>query len=63
MGVFATQGLVDILVEFAADREPQQANVPLAATPASDLAGDDSRLTEIDDETPIITHFYLPDAA
>ena len=63
MGVFVTRGLVDVLVEFAADREPQQANVPLAATPAGDLAGDDSRLTEIDDETPVITHFYLPDAA
>ena len=63
MGVFATQGLVKVLVEFAADSEPQQANIPLAATPAYDLAGDDARLTEIDDETQVITHFYLPDAA
>ncbi|TQQ82682.1 hypothetical protein EGH24_04335 [Halonotius terrestris] len=62
MAVFVTQGLLDVLIEFAADREPGEANVPLAATPAGDLAGDDDRLPDIDDDTPVITHFYLPEA-
>lgn len=63
MSVFVTAGLLEILVEFAADREPQQANVPLAATPAGDLDGDAPELAEIDADTPALTHFYLPDAA
>jgi hypothetical protein len=61
--VLATAGLVEVLVEFAADHEPQQANVPLAATPAGDLTDDDDRLVDLDTDTPVLTHFYLPDAA
>ena len=63
MTVGVTQGLLDVLVEFAADREPQRANIPLAATPAGELSGDDDRLAGIDPETPVLTHFYLPEAA
>lgn len=63
MTIYATQGLIEVLIEFAVDREPQQANVPLAATPAGELVGPDRRLAEIDPETPVITHFYLPDVA
>ncbi len=62
MSVFVTAGLLEVLIEFAADRDPQQANVPLAATPAGELAGDDARLSAIDPDAPVITHFYLPDA-
>jgi len=51
-----------VLIEFATDREPQQANVPLAATPAGELTGSDPRLADIDPSTAVLTHFYLPDA-
>ena len=60
--LYVTAGLLDVLIEFATDREPQQANVPLAATPAGELTGRDSRLAGIDAETPVLTHFYLPEA-
>jgi hypothetical protein len=62
VAVFATSGLIDVLVEFAADREPQEANIPLGTTPAGDLSGSDSRLADLDEGTPVISHFYLPDA-
>lgn len=60
--LYATTGLLDVLIEFATDREPQQANVPLAATPAGELTGSDPRLADIDPATSVLTHFYLPDA-
>jgi hypothetical protein len=60
--LYVTAGLLAVLVEFAADHEPQRANVPLAATPAGDLSGSDGRLGGIDAETPVLTHFYLPEA-
>ncbi|MFW6321983.1 MAG: hypothetical protein ACOC0Z_09030 [Halohasta sp.] len=63
MTVYATAGLLEVLIEFAADREPGAANVPLAATPAGELAGVDARLGNLDPETPVLSHFYLPDAA
>jgi hypothetical protein len=61
--VFATEGLLDILVEFAADRDPQGATVSIAATPAGDLSGADARLADLDPEMPVLTHFYLPGAS
>ncbi len=63
MTVYATEDLIEVLIEFAVDREPQQANVPLAATPAGELDGIDSTLNGLDPETPVLTHFYMPDAA
>ena len=62
MTVYATEGLVEVLIEFAADREPQQATVPLASTPAGELEGLGSELEPLDSETPVLTHFYMPDA-
>ena len=63
MAVYATDGLLEVLIEFAADREPEEANVPIAATPAGELTGVDNQLADLAPETPILTHFYLPDAA
>jgi len=63
VAVYATEGLVEVLIEFAADREPEEANVPIAATPAGELTGVDSQLADLAPETPVLTHFYLPDAA
>jgi len=61
--LYATEGLLEVLIEFATDREPEEANVPIAATPAGELAGVDGRLADLDPATPVLTHFYLPDAA
>ena len=63
MTVYATEGLIEVLIEFAVDREPQQANVPLATTPAGELEGVDTELGTLDPETPVLTHFYMPDAS
>lgn len=63
MAVYVTEGLLEVLIEFAADREPEEANVPIAATTAGELDGVDSRLADLAPETPVLTHFYLPDAA
>ncbi|MEA1931594.1 hypothetical protein [Halohasta litorea] len=63
MAVYATEGLLEVLIEFAADREPEEANVPIAATPAGELTGLDSQLADLAPGTPVLTHFYLPDAA
>jgi len=63
VAVYATEGLLEVLIEFAADREPEEANVPIAATTAGELEGVDSQLAALAPETPVLTHFYLPDAA
>lgn len=63
VAVVVTAGLLDMLVEFAADREPQRASVALASTPAGTLSGSDGRLDDLDPDTPVLTHFYLPDAS
>jgi len=63
VAVYATDGGLEVLIEVAADREPEEANVPIAATPAGELTGVDSQLADLAPETPILTHFYLPDAA
>jgi hypothetical protein len=63
VAVYATDGLLEVLIEFAADREPEKANVPIAATPAGELTGVDSQLADLAPEIPVLTHFYLPDAA
>lgn len=55
--VYATRGLVRGLLEYAREREPESVTVALSVTPAGDLDG-----TVLDAETPVFTHFYLPDA-
>lgn len=62
MSIFITEGLLEVLLEFAEDRDPQQSNVPLATTAAEALTGADSRLVDLDADTSVLTHFYLPDA-
>lgn len=52
--LYVTRGLVDTLLRFAEEREPDSTTVPLAVTqaaqlPVSDLAAD----------TPVFTHFYM----
>ncbi len=56
--VYATRGLVNVLFDLAEDAEPEAINVVLASTPA----GEFDRDLGLDPETPVLTHFYLPDA-
>lgn len=53
--VHATAGLLDALLEIAADRDPQGVTVALATRPAADLDCD------LPDEARVFTDFYLPD--
>ncbi len=55
--LYATRGLVDTLLRLASESEPESTTIPLAITTAADIPDAD-----LDPETPIFTHFYLPDA-
>lgn len=43
---------------MAADAEPEPVSVGLAVTSAAELADAD----DLSDETPVLTHFYMPEA-
>lgn len=67
--VYATRGLLEVLCELAADADPQEVSVAVAATAAGDLGldsddagpGFDGDL-DLSPTTPVFTDFYLPDA-
>ncbi|SDZ77398.1 hypothetical protein SAMN04488065_0207 [Haloplanus vescus] len=54
--VYATRGLVDLLLERAAAAEPSQVNAVLDSTPAADFETD----LGLDPSTPVLSHVYLP---
>jgi hypothetical protein len=56
--VYATGGLVDVLLELAADRSPEKLTVALTTTPAGEFEAD----LDLPPEMPVFTDFYLPDA-
>ncbi|MFB6168831.1 MAG: hypothetical protein ABEJ43_08290 [Haloferacaceae archaeon] len=56
--VYATAGLVEALLDRARAADPEPANVVLDATPAGAF---DEKLG-IDDDRPVLTHLYLPEA-
>lgn len=56
--VYVTRALVTVLLERAEQREPEEANVVLESTPA----GTFDEPLELAPETPVLTHFYLPEA-
>ena len=56
--VYATRGLVTMLLERAADAEPSEVNAVLDATPAEDFETD----LAVDGATPVLSHVYLPAA-
>ncbi len=56
--VYITRGLLDVLLEVAADAEPESVTVVIDATPAGEFGTD----LPLDPRTPVLTHFYLPDA-
>lgn len=52
--VHATTDLIEVLLDRAREREPQQVTVPLATTPAGQIE------VALDPEVPVFTHFYWP---
>ncbi|PSQ27011.1 hypothetical protein BRD03_08365 [Halobacteriales archaeon QS_9_68_17] len=56
--MYATQGLVTVLLELARDAEPSSITAGLAVTPASDLDGAE----DLPPDTPVFTDFYLPNS-
>jgi hypothetical protein len=53
--IYLTEGLLETLLRMAEKRDPASTTVPLAITDAAELP--DADLSE---ETPVFTHFYLP---
>ena len=53
--LYVTRGLVETLLRFASERDPESTTVPLAITRARDIPD-----VDLDAETPVFTHFYLP---
>jgi hypothetical protein len=54
--VHITEGLADTLLRFAKERDPEGVTVGVAVTPAEQLDG-----TSLSAETPVFTHFYMPE--
>jgi hypothetical protein len=55
--VYATRGLVESLVTTASEADPTEVSIAIAVTPADELPG-----TTLPPETPVFTHFYMPEA-
>ena len=53
--IYLTEGLLETLLRMAEERDPASTTVPLAITDAGELP--DANLSA---ETPVFTHFYLP---
>lgn len=54
--VHATRGLVEMLLERAAESEPSRESLVLDATPAADFEAD----LGVDPSTPVLSHVYFP---
>lgn len=57
--VHITRGLRDALLGFARDAEPEAVAASLGVTPAGEF---EDGLADLPPETPVFTHFYLPEA-
>lgn len=55
--VHVTRGLLDLLLEKAADRDPGAVTIELAVTAAAEFED-----LDLPADTPVFTTFYLPDA-
>ncbi|MFD1588581.1 hypothetical protein ACFR9U_16505 [Halorientalis brevis] len=55
--VHITRGLAETLLRFARERDPESVTISLSVRTAAELDG-----TDLDDDTPVFTHFYLPNA-
>jgi hypothetical protein len=54
--VYATRGLVEMLLERASEAEPTPVNLVLDSTPAADFEAD----LDVDPSTPVLSHVYFP---
>lgn len=60
MEVYITRGLFELLLEIAEDEAPEPVTISLITTPAERF--EDAELSAaVDEETPILSHFYLPE--
>jgi hypothetical protein len=55
--VYITRGLAETLLRFARERDPDSITIALSVTRGSEFES-----APVDDETPVFTHFYLPNA-
>lgn len=53
--IYLTEGLLETLLRFAGEKDPDSTTIPLAVTEAGDLPG-----VDLDEDTPVFTHFYFP---
>ena len=62
--VYATHGLVEALLGFAREAEPESVTIGLAVTAVGDLEAEGGATSEpsLPPETPVFTHFYFPEA-
>jgi len=56
--VHITAGLLELLLQRAEGTDPEQVNVVLSATPAGEL----EPRPDVDPDSPVLSHFYLPEA-
>lgn len=56
--VHLTRGLLETLLDFAREADPEDVTVSLVATAAGDLDG----AGDLEPETPVFTDFYMPEA-
>ena len=57
--ILVTRDLLTVLLEHAEDRHPSAVSIQLSATPAGEF--DELPGSGWDPETPVLTHFTLPD--
>lgn len=57
--VYITRGLLDALLEMAAEDDPEGVSVVLASTKAGEFDAE----VGLDTETSVLTHFYFPEAS
>jgi hypothetical protein len=56
--IHVTSALLDVLLDMSETAEPESVSVVLTSTPAGAFDAD----LDLDPETPVLTHFYLPEA-
>ncbi|PSQ45946.1 hypothetical protein BRD17_00285 [Halobacteriales archaeon SW_7_68_16] len=62
--VYVTRGLLEALLDMAADAEPEALTSGLVVSSAGELTADDPGTpTDLADDAPVFTDFYMPDVS